>query len=44
MKELIAAIKECLPDLKHYAKTHGPGPDQRLEHLQEILKGLEDKE
>jgi len=29
--ELAEALAACLPDLKHYAATHGPGPDRRLE-------------
>jgi len=29
--ELAEALAACLPDLKHYAATHGPGPDKRLE-------------
>ena len=28
--DLLAAMVDCLPDLKHYAATHGPGPDRRL--------------
>lgn len=28
--ELLDALTECLPDLEHYAATHGPGPDRRL--------------
>ena len=28
---LLAALEMCLPDLKHYASTHGPGPDRRME-------------
>lgn len=28
--ELLEALQACLPDLEHYAATHGPGPDQRL--------------
>lgn len=28
--ELLAALEACLPDLKHYVATHGPGPDRRL--------------
>lgn len=35
---LRAAILECLPDLKHYAATHGPGPDARLAALLEVLE------
>lgn len=29
--DLLAALADCLPDLEHYASTHGPGPDRRLE-------------
>lgn len=28
--ELLAAMRDCLADLEHYAATHGPGPDRRL--------------
>jgi hypothetical protein len=28
--ELLAALLDVLPDLSHYASTHGPGPDRRL--------------
>ena len=28
--DLLSALEECLPDLKHYVSTHGPGPDRRL--------------
>ena len=28
--DLVAALADCLPDLEHYAATHGPGPDRRL--------------
>ena len=35
---LRAAILECLPDLKHYAATHGPGPDARLAALLKVLE------
>ena len=28
--ELLDALLECLPDLEHYAATHGAGPDARL--------------
>ena len=31
-------IMECLPDLQHYASTHGPGPDKRLAALQKVLR------
>jgi hypothetical protein len=36
-EELIQAVEDCLPDLKHYASTHGPGPDRRLEALRKAL-------
>jgi len=29
--DLLKALQNCLPDLQHYASTHGPGPDKRLE-------------
>ena len=32
------ALLACLPDLKHYAATHGEGPDKRLAALLEALK------
>lgn len=35
---LRAAILECLPDIKHYAATHGPGPGARLDALIEVLE------
>ena len=35
---LRVAILECLPDLKHYAATHGPGPDARLAALLKVLE------
>lgn len=35
--DLLAAIEACLPDLKHHADTHGPGPDKRLAGLVEVL-------
>lgn len=28
--DLLLAMQECLPDLEHYVRTHGPGPDVRL--------------
>lgn len=35
---LAAAVRECLPDLEHYARTHGAGPDVRLAVLKSVLK------
>lgn len=32
------AVIACLPDLKHYAATHGEGPDARLAVLLEVLE------
>jgi hypothetical protein len=32
------AVLACLPDLEHYAATHGAGPDVRLAALKEALK------
>jgi hypothetical protein len=32
------AVLACLPDLEHYAATHGAGPDKRLAALLEALK------
>jgi hypothetical protein len=37
MPPLERAVRECLPDLKHYASMHGPGPDRRLADLLAIL-------
>lgn len=28
--DLLAALRDCMADLEHYASTHGPGPDGRL--------------
>lgn len=42
----VIALRECLPDLEHYAATHGPGPDRRLENARAALAlhpQLEDK-
>lgn len=42
IKEQLHALQKvvtaCLPDLQHYAATHGPGPDTRLAALLEVLK------
>lgn len=38
---LLEAITACLDDLKHYASTHGPGPDGRLVSLLAALQGVE---
>lgn len=35
--DLLAALEACLPDLKHYAATHGPGPDRRLEQARAAI-------
>jgi len=35
--KLVAAVQSCLPDLEHYAATHGPGPDKRLDALKLAL-------
>lgn len=37
--EFHQALNRCLPDLKHYADTHGEGPAQRLADL---LKAMGD--
>lgn len=37
---LIEAIEACIPDLEHYVATHGPGPDLRLEQLQQALANI----
>ena len=29
--DLLAALENVLPDLEHYVRTHGAGPDRRLE-------------
>lgn len=44
MNELLAAIQACLPDLTHYAATHGTGPDIRLEALKKALAELTKEE
>lgn len=31
------AVGDCLPDLEHYASTHGPGPDLRLDSLKNAM-------
>jgi hypothetical protein len=36
-KAMFEAITACLPDLEHYAATHGPGPDKRLEQLKQVI-------
>ena len=35
---LYAALVDCLGDLGHYASTHGPGPDRRLEQAREAIR------
>lgn len=40
LRDLINAV---LPDLEHYAATHGPGPDQRLRDLKHALNAGEPK-
>ena len=40
MRELLKAVRECLPDLRHYVSTHGPGPDKRLEKLLSVLEKM----
>ncbi len=37
LEALKAAIEACLPDLEHYAATHGTGPDVRLAALKGTL-------
>ena len=39
MSDLLRAVKEVLPDLEHYAATHGPGPDRRLAELKQRMGG-----
>lgn len=34
---LAEALVACLVDLSHYAATHGPGPDKRLEAARAAL-------
>jgi len=36
-RDIIQAIAECLPDLEHYAATHGTGPDIRLANLKNLI-------
>lgn len=38
--KLLAAALDCLEDLRHYARTHGPGPDQRLAKLEETIANI----
>jgi DNA-directed RNA polymerase subunit M/transcription elongation factor TFIIS len=35
--ELLAALETALDDLKHYASTHGPGPDRRLAACEQAI-------
>lgn len=35
--ELLAACRDILPDLIHYAATHGPGPDKRLDAMRAAI-------
>jgi hypothetical protein len=35
---LLRALDACLPDLRHYASTHGPGPDVRLAALERAVR------
>lgn len=35
---ILGAINACIPDLEHYAATHGPGPDRRLRDLKDALQ------
>lgn len=37
LAELLAAIGEALPDLEHYTRTHGPGPDERLARVRRAI-------
>lgn len=37
-RAFVDAVRACLPDLKHYAATHGPGPDKRLATLRKFLE------
>ena len=39
-ENLVKAINECLPDLQHYADSHGPGPDVRLAALKAVLNEI----
>ena len=39
--ELRKAAHECVWDLERYVKTHGPGPDKRLNTLAKALSELE---
>ena len=41
--DLLAAATNCIADLEHYVRTHGHGPDERLEALQAAInKATED--
>ena len=35
--KLLGAISNCEPDLAHYVRQHGPGPDVRLDTLRARL-------
>lgn len=35
--ELLAAAVACIADLEHYVRTHGPGPDTRLNTLRAAI-------
>ena len=37
LQRLTDAVEAVLPDLDHYAVTHGPGPDKRLAALRAVL-------
>ena len=38
---LLEAAKAILPDLERYVRTHGPGPDRRLDALRTAIDATE---
>ncbi len=38
--KLLETVTECIPDLKRYVNTHGPGPDTRLETLENTIEEI----
>lgn len=37
------ACEAVIPDLEHYASTHGPGPDKRLAELKVALNNIKEE-
>jgi len=40
LAELLAAANDCIFDLEMFVKTHGPGPDNRLERLKRAIANM----